>query len=159
MPTVTIRNADRLQHVAVSRLQLYTAGQLHALIYPFQSWLAKEVRDTADADGSVAHFLGQPGLKRVEQRMHLAGDVELQAGDGDVLQPVGIADGDGGHHGCASGVGLGAPQLRQSVRSADWTVWQCRHSQGHGRRYCRWPLSVFHTGSLRGGLDGGGAGM
>ncbi len=51
MPTVTIRNADRLQHVAVSRLQLYVAGQVHALLYPFQAWLTKAVRDTADADG------------------------------------------------------------------------------------------------------------
>lgn len=51
MPAVTIRNADRLQHVAVTRLQLYTAGQVHALLYPFQAWLTKEVRDAADADG------------------------------------------------------------------------------------------------------------
>jgi len=51
MPTITTRNADRLQHVAVTRLQLYIAGQVHALIYPFQAWLTKEVRDAADADG------------------------------------------------------------------------------------------------------------
>ena len=51
MPAITIRNADRLQHVAVTRLQLYVAGQVHALIYPFQAWLTKEVRDAADADG------------------------------------------------------------------------------------------------------------
>ena len=51
--TITIRNADRLQHVAVTRLQLYTAGQVHALIYPFQAWLTKEVRNTADADGTA----------------------------------------------------------------------------------------------------------
>ncbi len=51
MPTITVRNADRLQHVAVTRLQLYVAGRVHALLYPFQAWLAKEVRDTADADG------------------------------------------------------------------------------------------------------------
>ena len=50
-PTITIRNADRLQHVAVTRLQLYTAGRVHALLYPFQAWLTKEVRDAADADG------------------------------------------------------------------------------------------------------------
>lgn len=50
-PTITTRNADRLQHVAVTRLQLYIAGQVHALIYPFQAWLTKEVRDAADADG------------------------------------------------------------------------------------------------------------
>jgi hypothetical protein len=31
MPTITTRNADRLQHVAVTRLQLYIAGQVHAL--------------------------------------------------------------------------------------------------------------------------------
>ena len=36
-PTITTRNADRLQHVAVTRLQLYIAGQVHALIYPFQA--------------------------------------------------------------------------------------------------------------------------
>ena len=51
MPTITIRNADRLQHVAVTRLQLYVAGQVHALLYPFQAWLTREVRDAADADG------------------------------------------------------------------------------------------------------------
>lgn len=50
-PTLTIRNVDRLQHVAVSRLQLYVAGQVHALLYPFQAWLTREVRDAADADG------------------------------------------------------------------------------------------------------------
>ena len=50
-PTITIRNADRLQHVAVTRLQLYTAGQVHALLYPFQVWLTKEVSETADGDG------------------------------------------------------------------------------------------------------------
>ena len=50
-PTITVRNADRLQHAAVTRLQLYVAGQVHALLYPFQAWLTKEVRDTADADG------------------------------------------------------------------------------------------------------------
>lgn len=51
MPTLTTRNADQLQHVAVSRLQLYVAGQVHALIYPFQSWLTKEVGGAADAEG------------------------------------------------------------------------------------------------------------
>ncbi len=50
-PTITVRNTDRLQHVAVTRLQLYTAGQVHALIYPFQAWLTKEVSETADGDG------------------------------------------------------------------------------------------------------------
>jgi len=50
-PTITIRNADRLQHVAVSRLQLYVTGQVQALLYPFQAWLAKEVSGGADADG------------------------------------------------------------------------------------------------------------
>lgn len=51
MPTLTIRNCDRLQHVAVSRLQLFTAGRVHALLYPFQAWLVREVRGTADSDG------------------------------------------------------------------------------------------------------------
>lgn len=48
---ITLRNADRLQHVAVSRLQLYVTGRVHAILYPFQSWLAGEVQDAADADG------------------------------------------------------------------------------------------------------------
>jgi hypothetical protein len=48
---ITIRNADRLQHVAISRLQLYVTGQVHALIYPFQAWLVRAVADSADADG------------------------------------------------------------------------------------------------------------
>jgi hypothetical protein len=51
MPTVTLRNADRLQHVAVSRLQLYVGGRVHALLYPFQAWLLSEVRDAADSEG------------------------------------------------------------------------------------------------------------
>ncbi len=51
IPTITPRNADRLQHVAVTRLQLYTAGQVHALLYPYQAWLVKEVSGAADADG------------------------------------------------------------------------------------------------------------
>lgn len=51
MTTITLRNADRLQHVAVSRLQLYVSGRVHALLYPFQSWLVAEVQEAADADG------------------------------------------------------------------------------------------------------------
>jgi hypothetical protein len=51
MPTITIRNADRLQHVAVSRLQLYVSGQVHALLYPFQAWLVREVAGSGDAGG------------------------------------------------------------------------------------------------------------
>jgi hypothetical protein len=51
IPTITPRNADRLQHVAVTRLQLYVAGQVHALLYPFQAWLTKEVSSASDADG------------------------------------------------------------------------------------------------------------
>jgi hypothetical protein len=51
MTTLTIRNADRLQHVAVSRLQLYAAGRVHAILYPFQAWLVREVRGTADSEG------------------------------------------------------------------------------------------------------------
>ena len=55
MPTnpvsITVRNADRLQHVAVTRLQLYVAGRVHALLYPFQFWLVKEVSAAADTDG------------------------------------------------------------------------------------------------------------
>ena len=53
MTTVTIRNCDRLQHVAVSRLQLYVSGRVHAILYPFQAWLLREVRESADADGLV----------------------------------------------------------------------------------------------------------
>lgn len=53
MTTITLRNADRLQHVAVSRLTLYTAGRVHALLYPFQSWLVREVREAADQDGNA----------------------------------------------------------------------------------------------------------
>ena len=51
MISLTIRNCDRLQHVAVSRLQLYVSGRVHAIIYPFQAWLTREVRGAADADG------------------------------------------------------------------------------------------------------------
>ena len=53
MTAVTLRNADRLQHVAVSRLQLYVAGRVHAVIYPFQAWLVQEVQAVAGADGNV----------------------------------------------------------------------------------------------------------
>lgn len=48
---ITARNVDRLQHVAVSRLTLFVAGRIHALIEPFQRWLADEVRQTALDDG------------------------------------------------------------------------------------------------------------
>jgi len=58
--SITIRNADRLQHVAVTRLQLYVAGRVHALFYPFQAWLAKEVSSAADADGIAALSLLRP---------------------------------------------------------------------------------------------------
>jgi hypothetical protein len=50
-PFVTLRNADRIQHVAVSRLQIYVAGRVHALIYPFQAWLLREVAAAADGEG------------------------------------------------------------------------------------------------------------
>lgn len=53
MPTVTLRTADRLQHVAVSRLQLYVGGRVHALLLPLQTWLLSEVRDAADSEGMV----------------------------------------------------------------------------------------------------------
>lgn len=52
MTTLTLRNADRLQHAAVSRLTVYTAGRVHALLYPFQAWLVGEVQDAADSDGN-----------------------------------------------------------------------------------------------------------
>lgn len=50
---ITARNVDRLQHVAISRLTLYVAGRIHALIEPFQAWLVKQVQESADADGAV----------------------------------------------------------------------------------------------------------
>jgi len=53
MTTLTLRNADRLQHVAVSRLTVFTAGRVHAILYPFQSWLVKEVAGASDSDGYV----------------------------------------------------------------------------------------------------------
>ena len=53
MTPITLRTADRLQHVAVSRLQLYVSGRVHAILYPFQAWLLREVRDAADADGNA----------------------------------------------------------------------------------------------------------
>ena len=51
MTTVTLANADRLQHVAVSRLTLYVAGRVHALLYPAQAALVGAVRESAGADG------------------------------------------------------------------------------------------------------------
>lgn len=50
---VTARNVDRLQHVAVSRLTLFVAGEIHALIEPFQRWLADQVRQAAAEDGTA----------------------------------------------------------------------------------------------------------
>ena len=53
MTTLTIRNADRLQHAAVSRLTVYVAGRVHALLYPFQAWLVEEVAQAADGEGNA----------------------------------------------------------------------------------------------------------
>ncbi len=50
---VTARNVDRLQHVAVSRLTLFVAGEIHALIEPFQRWLGDQVRQAAADDGAA----------------------------------------------------------------------------------------------------------
>lgn len=50
---VTARNVDRLQHVAVSRLTLFVAGEIHALIEPFQRWLGDQVRQAATDDGAA----------------------------------------------------------------------------------------------------------
>lgn len=57
---VTARNVDRLQHVAVSRLTLFVAGEIHALIEPFQRWLGDQVRQAATDDGlaDVAKLAG-----------------------------------------------------------------------------------------------------
>jgi len=53
MNTVSVRNADRFQHVAVSRLTLFVAGRVHALLYPVQKALVDIVRGAGDADGMV----------------------------------------------------------------------------------------------------------
>lgn len=53
MNTVSVRNADRFQHVAVSRLTLFVAGRVHALLYPVQKALVDTVRGAGDADGMV----------------------------------------------------------------------------------------------------------
>ena len=53
MTTLTLRNADRLQHAAVSRLTVYVAGRVHALLYPFQAWLVDEVAQAADSEGNA----------------------------------------------------------------------------------------------------------
>lgn len=54
MPKITIRNADRLQHVAVSRLTLYLAAQIHAELGKVQTWLTTQVQQAADEDGNVS---------------------------------------------------------------------------------------------------------
>lgn len=53
MTTITLANADRLQHVAVSRLTIFAAGRVHAILYPFQAWIVGEVAGAADPDGIV----------------------------------------------------------------------------------------------------------
>lgn len=53
MNTVSVRNADRFQHVAVSRLTLFVAGRVHALLYPVQKALVDTVRGASDAEGMV----------------------------------------------------------------------------------------------------------
>ena len=72
MTTVTLRNADRLQHVAVSRLQLYVTGRVHAILYPFQSWLVREVQDAADSDGNVDAGQLSLVLNAADARWHTA---------------------------------------------------------------------------------------
>ena len=51
MTKIALANADRLQHVAVSRLTLYVAGRVHALLHPAQAALAAAVRESAGPDG------------------------------------------------------------------------------------------------------------
>ena len=71
---VTARNVDRLQHVAVSRLTLFVAGEIHARIEPFQAWLSDQVRQAADDAGlvdtaklSTLLLVAEPRWRRVMQ--------------------------------------------------------------------------------------------
>jgi hypothetical protein len=68
MSTVTIRNADRLQHVAVSRLTLYVAGRVHALLWPAQKALTDAIRGGADSDGMVGAAQAQAALATFEPK-------------------------------------------------------------------------------------------
>ncbi len=51
MTKIALANADRLQHVAVSRLTLYVAGRIHALLHPAQAALVAAVHESAGPDG------------------------------------------------------------------------------------------------------------
>lgn len=53
MTTITQRNVDRLQHVAVSRLTVFVGGRVHALLYPVQKALVDAVRAAGDTDGAA----------------------------------------------------------------------------------------------------------
>jgi hypothetical protein len=51
---LTVSNVDRYQQIAVSRLILFTTAQIHETFGAFQTWAAREVAQTGDADGNVA---------------------------------------------------------------------------------------------------------
>lgn len=86
---ITARNVDRLQHVAVSRLTLFVAGQIHALIEPFQRWLADEVRQAANDEGlletgkgwQVLNVAGGRWREVMQRYTALLTAARIQAGD------------------------------------------------------------------------------
>lgn len=51
---LTVGNVDRAQQIAVSRLVLFVAAQIHRTFGAYQSWLSGEVAAASDADGNVS---------------------------------------------------------------------------------------------------------
>ena len=90
MTTITQRNVDRLQHVAVSRLTVFTMARIHELVGEVQVWLVDQVRRAGDDDAGGVDMAVLAGLLplfegRWKQAMSrytvLLTQARIQAGD------------------------------------------------------------------------------
>lgn len=86
---ITPKNVDRLQHVAISRLTLYMAAQIHVMLGELQTWLLTQVRQATDTDGNVEMAQLSAMLPALDTKWHrIVGDyttllqrARTQAGD------------------------------------------------------------------------------
>ena len=90
MTTITQRNVDRLQHVAVSRLTVFTMARIHELVGEVQTWLVDQVRRAGDDEAGGVDMAVLAGLLplfegRWKQAMSrytaLLTQARIQAGD------------------------------------------------------------------------------
>ena len=65
---VPLRQAQRTQHRAMSRLTLRVMGEIHRILYPVQAWIVERILSNAGPDGAVAP----------EAVMRLSGELEQQ---------------------------------------------------------------------------------